>query len=99
MLGMNSPQAKNNYGAVAALWAPVILVYFMDTQIWYTIFSTICGGIIGAFDRLGEIRTLLMLRSRFQSIPGAFNANLVPTDKVKKKMFSLSKHFHVDPFK
>nr|GEZ14284.1 callose synthase 5 [Tanacetum cinerariifolium] len=87
------PQAKNNYGAVAALWAPVILVYFMDTQIWYAIFSTICGGIIGAFDRLGEIRTLLMLRSRFQSIPGAFNANLVPTDKVKKKGFSLSKHF------
>nr|GEV58903.1 callose synthase 5-like [Tanacetum cinerariifolium] len=41
--------------------------------------STICGGVIGAFDRLGE--------------SGAFNANLVPTDKVKKKGFSLSKHF------
>nr|GEZ84637.1 callose synthase 5 [Tanacetum cinerariifolium] len=31
-----------------------------------------------------------MLRYRLQS--GAFNANLVPTDKVKKKGFSLSKH-------
>lgn len=30
-------------------------VYFMDTQIWYAIFSTICGGVIGAFDRLGEV--------------------------------------------
>jgi len=27
----------------------------MDTQIWYSIFSTICGGVIGAFDRLGEV--------------------------------------------
>lgn len=27
----------------------------MDTQIWYAIFSTICGGVIGAFDRLGEV--------------------------------------------
>ncbi|KAH1047451.1 hypothetical protein J1N35_038235 [Gossypium stocksii] len=68
-------------------------VYFMDTQIWYSIFSTIYGGVSGAFDRLGEIRTLGMLRSRFQSLPGAFNAYLVPTDKSRKRGFSLSKRF------
>lgn len=33
----------------------LLQVYFMDTQIWYAIFSTICGGVIGAFDRLGEV--------------------------------------------
>ncbi|OMO56217.1 Glycosyl transferase, family 48 [Corchorus olitorius] len=82
--------AEHNYGAVITLWAPV---YFMDTQIWYSIFSTICGGISGAFDRLGEIRTLGMLRSRFQSLPGAFNACLVPSDKSRKRGFSLSKRF------
>ncbi|KAL5075203.1 hypothetical protein RYX36_014187 [Vicia faba] len=87
------PNARNNYGAVAALWAPVLMVYFMDTQIWYSIFSTVCGGVLGAFDRLGEIRTLSMLRSRFQSLPGAFNTYLVPTDRRKKKGFSLSKGF------
>ena len=27
----------------------------MDTQIWYSIFSTIYGGFAGAFDRLGEV--------------------------------------------
>ncbi|XP_074275339.1 callose synthase 5-like isoform X1 [Silene latifolia] len=87
------PQAKNNYGAVASLWAPVILVYFMDTQIWYSIYSTIYGGFIGACDRLGEIRTLMMLRSRFQSLPGAFNDCLVPSDKSRKRGFSLAKRF------
>ncbi|KAK3008792.1 hypothetical protein RJ639_014255 [Escallonia herrerae] len=91
------PDAKNNYGAVVALWLPVILVYFMDTQIWYAIFSTLCGGVIGAFDRLGEIRTLGMLRSRFQSLPGAFNTYLVPSDKTKKRGFSLSKRFDEIP--
>ncbi|GJS23100.1 callose synthase 5 [Tanacetum coccineum] len=84
------PDDKKNFGAVAALWLPVILVYFMDTQIWYTIFSTLCGGMIGAIDRLGEIRTLDMLRSRFQSIPGAFNAYLLPSERAKKAGFSLS---------
>uniref|UniRef100_M8C7W7 1,3-beta-glucan synthase n=1 Tax=Aegilops tauschii TaxID=37682 RepID=M8C7W7_AEGTA len=47
--------AKNNIGVVIALWAPIILVYFMDTQIWYAIFSTLVGGIYGACRRLGEI--------------------------------------------
>ncbi|XP_010940236.1 callose synthase 3 [Elaeis guineensis] len=84
------PKANNNIGVVIALWAPIILVYFMDTQIWYAIFSTLIGGIYGACRRLGEIRTLGMLRSRFQSLPGAFNARLVPVEKSetgKKKGF------------
>ncbi|XP_075081042.1 callose synthase 5-like [Nicotiana tabacum] len=94
------PDARSNYGAVLSLWAPVILVYFMDAQIWYAIFSTLCGGVIGAFDRLGEIRTLDMLRSRFQSLPGAFNSYLVPSDKTDKKGISLSKSFNeVSPSK
>ncbi|XP_011037935.1 PREDICTED: callose synthase 3 [Populus euphratica] len=91
------PRAKNNIGVVIALWAPIILVYFMDSQIWYAIFSTFFGGIYGAFRRLGEIRTLGMLRSRFQSLPGAFNDCLIPGDKSepKKKGFkaTLSRKF------
>ncbi|KAI3705428.1 hypothetical protein L1987_75665 [Smallanthus sonchifolius] len=82
------PQARNNIGVVVALWAPISLVYFMDTQIWYAIFSTLFGGVYGAFRRLGEIRTLGMLRSRFESLPGAFNGCLIPPEKsdtVKKK--------------
>ncbi|GFQ00467.1 callose synthase 1 [Phtheirospermum japonicum] len=78
------PRANHNIGVVIALWAPVMIVYFMDTQIWYAIFSTIFGGIYGAFRRLGEIRTLGMLRSRFQTLPGAFNAKLIPEEKDEK---------------
>ncbi|KAM1064683.1 hypothetical protein TB2_028228 [Malus domestica] len=78
------PQAKNNIGVVIALWAPIVLVYFMDTQIWYAIFSTIFGGIYGAFRRLGEIRTLGMLRSRFESLPGAFNNFLIPVERIEQ---------------
>ncbi|KAK7243498.1 hypothetical protein RIF29_38296 [Crotalaria pallida] len=78
------PHAKNNMGVVIAIWAPIVLVYFMDTQIWYAIYSTIVGGIYGAFRRLGEIRTLELLRSRFESIPGAFNDRLIPVDKSDK---------------
>ncbi|XP_022146133.1 callose synthase 1 [Momordica charantia] len=75
------PRAENNIGVVISIWAPIVLVYFMDVQIWYAIFSTIFGGVYGAFRRLGEIRTLGMLRSRFQTLPGAFNACLMPMEK------------------
>ncbi|KAL2940900.1 Callose synthase 3 [Bienertia sinuspersici] len=87
------PQARNNIGAVISLWSPIILVYFMDTQIWYAIFSTIFGGIYGAFRRLGEIRTLGMLRSRFQSLPGAINARLIPAEKTEHKKKGLKATF------
>lgn len=79
-------------------------VYFMDTQIWYSVFCTIFGGIHGTLHHLGEvslfsaspfllllkhvtlsyccftfqIRTLGMLRSRFQLLPSAFRACLIP---------------------
>ncbi|XP_066330034.1 putative callose synthase 8 isoform X2 [Miscanthus floridulus] len=72
------PQVKSNAGAILAVWAPIILVYFMDTQIWYSVFCTIFGGMCGIIHHLGEIRTMGMVRSRFCSLPEAFNMSLVP---------------------
>ncbi|XP_037491458.1 putative callose synthase 6 [Jatropha curcas] len=73
------PNVTHNIDVVIAIWAPIVLVYFMDGQIWYSIFSTLFGGIHGAFSHLGEIRTLGMLRSRFESVPSAFSRRLVPS--------------------
>ncbi|XP_043699238.1 callose synthase 7-like isoform X3 [Telopea speciosissima] len=70
---------RYNIGVIISIWAPIVLVYFMDAQIWYAIFSTIFGGINGAFSHLGEIRTLGMLRSRFDAVPRAFTKRLVPS--------------------
>ncbi|GAA0150001.1 hypothetical protein LIER_09035 [Lithospermum erythrorhizon] len=72
------PNGTHNIGVVIAIWAPILMVYFMDAQIWYAIYSTLIGGIHGAFSHLGEIRTLGMLRSRFESIPQAFSECMVP---------------------
>ncbi|XP_073110666.1 putative callose synthase 8 isoform X2 [Elaeis guineensis] len=72
------PEVKSNAGAILAVWSPIILVYFMDTQIWYSIFCTIFGGIYGIVHHLGEIRTMGMVRTRFDCLPSAFNVFLVP---------------------
>ncbi|KAI9178176.1 hypothetical protein LWI28_023576 [Acer negundo] len=73
------PNVTHNIGVIISIWAPIVLVYFMDAQIWYAIFSTLFGGIHGALSHLGEIRTLGMLRSRFESVPSALCRRLVPS--------------------
>ncbi|KAM4105419.1 hypothetical protein ACJW30_06G231200 [Castanea mollissima] len=75
------PNGTYNVGIVIAIWAPIVLVYFMDVQIWFAIFSTLFGAIYGAFSRLGEIRTLGMLRFKFQAVPLGFNRCLLPLAK------------------
>ncbi|OMO49646.1 Glycosyl transferase, family 48 [Corchorus capsularis] len=61
------------------------MVYFMDAQIWYAIFSTLLGGILGAFRHVGEIRTLGMLRSRFGKVPQYFGEHLQSNTKLSDK--------------
>jgi hypothetical protein len=40
-----------------------------------------------------QIRTLGMLRSRFRSLPGAFNDNLIPAPVVAPRRFALARTF------
>lgn len=73
--------SKHNHNAltIATLWAPVVMIYLLDIQIWYTIFSSIVGGLVGTRERLGEIRSLEMLRNRFDKYPTAFVRIMEPS--------------------
>jgi callose synthase len=62
------PHAKDNPGALISLWAPVVMVYFMDSQIWYAIYSTIYGGISGSFRRLGEVNPQLNISEMMSTL-------------------------------
>ncbi|CAL5187239.1 unnamed protein product [Lathyrus oleraceus] len=79
------PRVKNNAGAIVAVWSPVVMIYFMDTQIWYSVFCTIVGGVYGVLHHLGEIRTQGMLRSRFDNLPAAFDVCLNPPSSKRGK--------------
>ncbi|CAM6036816.1 unnamed protein product [Sphagnum compactum] len=72
--------SKNNHNALTllALWAPVVMIYFLDVQVWYIVTSALLGGLEGAKDRLGEIRDLSMLRKRFIDYPQALVQRLQP---------------------
>ncbi|XP_057462492.1 callose synthase 11-like [Actinidia eriantha] len=72
---------NTNRAAVIFLWVPVVLVYLMDLQIWYSIFSSLVGAIIGLFSHLGEIRNIEQLRLRFQFFASALQFNLKPDEE------------------
>ncbi|OWM91036.1 hypothetical protein CDL15_Pgr023369 [Punica granatum] len=50
---------------IGLLWFPVVLIYLMDLQIWYTISTFMVGVAVGIFSRLGVIQNIGQLRCRF----------------------------------
>ncbi|XP_057764492.1 callose synthase 11-like [Salvia miltiorrhiza] len=72
---------STNRMAVVVLWAPVVLIYLVDMQIWYTIFASLWGSAIGLFLHIGEIRNIGQLRLRFQFFASALQFNLMPEDQ------------------
>ncbi|KAK6925714.1 1,3-beta-glucan synthase subunit FKS1-like, domain-1 [Dillenia turbinata] len=88
---------NHNALTVACLWAPVIAnehilpysffhmiveIYLLDIHIIYTVIYAVCGFLLGAKDRLGEIRSLEYIHKLFEEFPRAFMKNLyVPSRK------------------
>ncbi|KAG7022059.1 Callose synthase 9, partial [Cucurbita argyrosperma subsp. argyrosperma] len=81
--------SKNNHSAltVLSLWAPVFAIYIVDLHVFYTVVSAIWSLLIGARDRLGEIRSLESLRMLFEQFPGAFMNTLhaTPRDRISNQ--------------
>ncbi|KAL7202970.1 hypothetical protein ACSBR1_034423 [Camellia fascicularis] len=76
--------SKNNHNAltVASLWAPIVAIYLLDIYLFYTIISAVWGFLLGARDRLGEIRSLGAVHKLFEKFPEAFIDKLhVPLSK------------------
>lgn len=72
----------SNRFTVGVLWLPVILIYLMDISIWYAIFSSSVGALVGLLDHIGEIRNVQQLRLRFQFFASAMQFNMLPEDQL-----------------
>lgn len=85
---------RSNRFAVVVLWLPVILIYLMDIQIWYAIFSSLTGALVGLFSHLGEIRDTRQLRLRFQFFASAMQFNLMPEEQFFQEHGTMRVKFH-----
>nr|QKN22531.1 callose synthase 12 [Urtica dioica subsp. dioica] len=86
-------QSSNRF-AVGLLWLPVVLIYLMDIQIWYAIYSSFVGAAVGLFAHLGEIRNIQQLRLRFQFFASAIQFNLMPEEQLLNARGTLRNKFN-----
>lgn len=84
---------NSNRFAVGLLWLPVVLIYLMDLQIWYSIYSSFVGAGVGLFEHLGEIRNIQQLRLRFQFFASAIQFNLMPEEQLLNARGTLKSKF------
>ncbi|CAL1390847.1 unnamed protein product [Linum trigynum] len=70
--------SKHNHNAltVVTLWAPVVAIYLLDIHVFYTLISAVWGFLLGARDRLGEIRSIESVHKLFEEFPAAFMRTL-----------------------
>lgn len=61
-------------------WLPHFLVYIIDLQIWYAVWSAVMGGFIALVERQGAVRDSRTLRSHFMRAPLAFCQKFMPMD-------------------
>ncbi|KAJ1389752.1 Glycosyl transferase, family 48 [Sesbania bispinosa] len=84
---------NSNRFAVGLLWLPVVLIYLMDIQIWYSIYSSLVGAAVGLFAHLGEIRNMQQLKLRFQFFASAIQFNLMPEEQLLNARGTLKSKF------
>ncbi|XVF38236.1 hypothetical protein REPUB_Repub20aG0082600 [Reevesia pubescens] len=72
----------SNKFVIGLLWLPVLLIYLVDTQIWFSLYSPFVGAVVGLFQHLGEIRNIEQLRLRFQFFASAIQFNLMPQEQL-----------------
>ena len=59
------------------MWVPVLLVYLLDLQVWYTVLSALLGLFVGLLQHIGEVRDMRFLWLRFLALPAAVSLNFL----------------------
>ncbi len=66
-------------------WIPQLMIYLIDTSIWFAVWSSITGIIMGFQYRLGEVQDLSGIRKMFMQIPKEFCSKLMPKGTVSRE--------------
>ncbi len=69
---------------VICRWIPQFLIYLIDTSIWFALWSSIAGLIMGFHYGLGEVQNFSDIRNKFMKIPKQFCSKLIPKGAVSR---------------
>lgn len=61
-------------------WAPLLLMYMIDTQLWFMLWTAMFGTVIGCHMHIGEVPNMETVRERFLSAAFNFNVKMLSDD-------------------
>ncbi|KAG7399091.1 1,3-beta-glucan synthase component [Phytophthora boehmeriae] len=70
-------QSGHNIMFILALWAPIFVVYMYDAQIWFILYQSIVGLIMGKRMQIGHYVGLIQLKKGMSSAPKLFDEKVV----------------------
>lgn len=70
-------ESNHNIAFLASMWAPVVLVYIYDSQIWLAIAQAIVGAWIGFRLKIGHSARIKEFVTRLQQAPNLFDEKVV----------------------
>ena len=76
---MNFPGTSYYLSMVLVLlrWFPAMLVFAIDTSIWYALWSGVVGVYIGLDEGLGVVKNFREIREQFMNLPEAFCGRII----------------------
>jgi callose synthase len=69
-------ESKHNLLFITALWVPVFVVYLYDTQIWFILYQTIVGLIVGLRQKMGHYATIETMKAALYTAPQQFDKSV-----------------------
>ena len=58
-------------------WTPLLLMYMIDTQLWFMLWTAMFGTVIGCQMHIGEVPNMEMVRERFLAASENFNLKIL----------------------
>ncbi|GLE07230.1 hypothetical protein PINS_up017253 [Pythium insidiosum] len=68
--------SNHNLMFVGALWAPVFVVYIYDSQIWFILYQSIVGLIMGLRSKMGSYASMDQLKAAMYTAPQAYDSSM-----------------------
>uniref|UniRef100_M4C336 1,3-beta-glucan synthase n=1 Tax=Hyaloperonospora arabidopsidis (strain Emoy2) TaxID=559515 RepID=M4C336_HYAAE len=90
-------QSDHNIMFIMALWAPVFVVYMYDTQIWFILYQSLVGLVMGKRMNIGHYIGLAQLKTGMARAPKLFDDKVVSLETKRPNVDALAPDPGDDP--
>ncbi|TMW66714.1 hypothetical protein Poli38472_014026 [Pythium oligandrum] len=81
-------ESNHNLLFIGALWAPVLVVYLYDSQIWFILYQSIVGLVTGLKNKMGHFTNMEQMKIALYTAPLMFDRSVASLEAQKQVISS-----------